>query len=64
MNRLRYYFFSNPASCAGPGKGNLHPTARQGRNRPAMNGPQTFAVEAFTPEERLEMHGNRMLLGI
>ncbi|CAL1146090.1 unnamed protein product [Cladocopium goreaui] len=46
----KYYFFSNPASCAGPGKGNLHPTARLGRNRPAMNGPQTFTIEAFTPQ--------------
>ena len=61
----KYYFFSNPASCAGPGKGNLHPTARLGRNRPAMVGPQTFAVEAFTPEElklariRIEKKGAR-----
>eukprot|EP00441_Pelagodinium_beii_P025280 CAMPEP_0197656992 /NCGR_PEP_ID=MMETSP1338-20131121/44303_1 /TAXON_ID=43686 ORGANISM="Pelagodinium beii, Strain RCC1491" /NCGR_SAMPLE_ID=MMETSP1338 /ASSEMBLY_ACC=CAM_ASM_000754 /LENGTH=233 /DNA_ID=CAMNT_0043233265 /DNA_START=83 /DNA_END=784 /DNA_ORIENTATION=+ len=47
----KYYFFSNPAKCAGPGQGNLHPTARQGRNRPAMIGPQTFTIEAFTPEE-------------
>eukprot|EP00440_Ansanella_granifera_P026512 gb/GFBE01028796.1/.p1 GENE.gb/GFBE01028796.1/~~gb/GFBE01028796.1/.p1 ORF type:complete len:236 (+),score=47.47 gb/GFBE01028796.1/:1-708(+) len=49
----KYYFFSNPANCSGPGKGNLHPTARQGRNRPAMIGPQTFTIEAFTPEELL-----------
>eukprot|EP00438_Fugacium_kawagutii_P004323 Skav229431 [mRNA] locus=scaffold2297:408217:418921:+ [translate_table: standard] len=61
----KYYFFSNPASCAGPGKGNLHPTARLGRNRPAMNGPQTFTIEAFTPEElklariRIEKKGAR-----
>mmetsp|Transcript_5384 Transcript_5384/g.9623 ORF Transcript_5384/g.9623 Transcript_5384/m.9623 type:complete len:238 (+) Transcript_5384:53-766(+) len=47
----KYYFFSNPANCSGPGKGGLHPTARLGRNRPAMNGPQTFTIEAFSPEE-------------
>ncbi|CAE8596607.1 unnamed protein product, partial [Polarella glacialis] len=43
----------------------LHPTARQGRGRPAMIGPQTFTIEAFTPEEfaaarvRLEKKGAR-----
>eukprot|EP00439_Symbiodinium_sp_Y106_P043972 s2748_g5.t1 len=47
----KYYFFSDPANCSGPGKGGLHPTARLGRNRPAMNGPQTFTIEAFSPEE-------------
>ncbi|CAE7903290.1 unnamed protein product [Symbiodinium necroappetens] len=43
----KYYFFSDPANCSG----GLHPTARLGRNRPAMNGPQTFTIEAFSPEE-------------
>lgn len=47
----KYYFFSNPANCSGPGKGNLHPTARLGRDRPSMIGPQTFTIEAFSPEE-------------
>ncbi|CAJ1396466.1 unnamed protein product [Effrenium voratum] len=63
----KYYFFSNPASCAGPGKGGLHPTARQGRNRPAMSGPQTFSIQSFTPEElalarqRIEKKGARTI---
>lgn len=61
----KYYFFSNPANCSGPGNGNLHPTARQGRDRPAMTGPQTFTIEAFTPEElararvKIEKKGTR-----
>ncbi|CAE8627108.1 unnamed protein product, partial [Polarella glacialis] len=56
----KYYFFSDPASAT-----KLHPTARQGRGRPAMIGPQTFTIEAFTPEEfaaarvRLEKKGAR-----
>eukprot|EP00933_Yihiella_yeosuensis_P006014 TRINITY_DN110649_c0_g1_i1.p1 TRINITY_DN110649_c0_g1~~TRINITY_DN110649_c0_g1_i1.p1 ORF type:complete len:260 (-),score=47.08 TRINITY_DN110649_c0_g1_i1:104-784(-) len=56
----KYYFFSDP--CQGT---MLHPTARQGRNRPGMIGPQTFQTEAFSAEQvalsrtRLEKKGAR-----
>merc|ERR1740139_1216933 len=32
----------------------LHPTARNGRMRPAMGGPQTFNVEAYSAEDLAE----------
>jgi hypothetical protein len=56
----KYYYFSDPANGVG-----LHPTARQGRNRPSMIGPQTFQTEAFSSEQvakarsRLEKKGAR-----
>lgn len=56
----KYYFFSVPA-----GNADIHVTARKGRSRPAMYGPQTFQTEAFSPEEvakaraRLEGKGAR-----
>merc|ERR1719343_741482 len=45
----KYYFFSDPAQAT-----MLHPTAYKGRARPAMAGPQTFNVEAFSPEDLAE----------
>jgi len=42
----KYYFFSVP-----PGVEGIHVTAQKGRRRPAMYGPQTFQMEAFTPEQ-------------
>lgn len=41
----KYFFYSVP-----PGVEGIHCTARKGRARPAMNGPQTFQLEAFPPE--------------
>merc|ERR1719343_1112168 len=42
----KYYFFSDPFQAS-----MLHPTAFKGRMRPAMAGPQTFNVEAFSKED-------------
>jgi hypothetical protein len=44
----KYYFFS---VAQGVIKGNIYSTARKGRARPAMSGPQTFKWESFSPED-------------
>lgn len=45
----KYYFFSDPFQAT-----RLHPTAFKGRMRPAMGGPQTFNVEAFSKADLAE----------
>jgi len=45
----KYYFFSDPYQAT-----NVHPTASKGRMRPAMAGPQTFNIEAFSKEDLAE----------
>jgi hypothetical protein len=45
----KYYFFSDPYQAT-----MLHPTAFKGRMRPAMAGPQTMNVEAFSKEDLAE----------
>merc|ERR1719444_690471 len=42
----KYHFFSDPFQAT-----MLHPTAMKGRMRPAMAGPQTFNVDAFSAED-------------
>mmetsp|Transcript_28833 Transcript_28833/g.76217 ORF Transcript_28833/g.76217 Transcript_28833/m.76217 type:complete len:206 (-) Transcript_28833:36-653(-) len=42
----KYYFFSVPAGVA-----DIHITARKGRSRPSMGGPQTFSIPSFNPED-------------
>mmetsp|Transcript_96039 Transcript_96039/g.222640 ORF Transcript_96039/g.222640 Transcript_96039/m.222640 type:complete len:238 (-) Transcript_96039:130-843(-) len=42
----KYFFFSVP-----PGVEGIHVTSRKGRARPAAYGPQTFQMEAFSPEQ-------------
>lgn len=44
----KYYFFS---VAQGVTKGNIHSTARRGRARPSMSGPQTFKWESFSAED-------------
>lgn len=44
----KYYFFS---VAQGVTKGSIHPTARLGRARPAMAGPQSFKTDAFSKED-------------
>mmetsp|Transcript_96595 Transcript_96595/g.207220 ORF Transcript_96595/g.207220 Transcript_96595/m.207220 type:complete len:224 (-) Transcript_96595:55-726(-) len=43
----KYFFFSVSQA----DNGGIHPSAQKGRARPAMTGPQTFAIEAFSPED-------------
>lgn len=45
----KYHFFSSTGQ--GDTKGGIHMTARRGRARPAMTGPGTFRVVAFTDQD-------------
>lgn len=52
----KYFFFSST-------DGHVNNTARRGRNRPAMGGPQTFMTEPFTPEVIARERGRIEALG-